>query len=148
MDLDIIIPRGIENVVAIDMVVHHVKRILSDKSKKHREDLRRLGEEVVDEPLSPHVYLLSDTPQIKAMNTIIQNPTTDEVDFIFYFDRMATSLIERSVRRHHTSGKSDNSSANDNLHFKPKTVKTPLNKSYHGLTAAGEVSAVVILRGG
>ena len=36
----------------------------------------------------------------------------------------------------------------DNLCFTKKTVETPRGHSYHGLEAAGDVSAVVILRAG
>ena len=94
---DIIVTRGIENRVAIDMMVEHIRRILREKSEKHQEDLRRLGQQVEDEPLSPNVRLLKPTPQINSMDTILHNPLTSEVDFIFYFDRMATLLVERFV---------------------------------------------------
>ena len=77
------------------MVVKHIQRTLVEKSKKHRNELQRLGEQVEDKPLSPNVLLLKQTRQIVGMNTIIQNPMTDEVDFIFYFDRLATLLVER-----------------------------------------------------
>lgn len=93
--LDIIIPRGIENRVAIDMVVKHIQRTLVEKSKKHQKELQRLGKQVEDEPLSPNVLLLAQTKQIVGMSTIIQNPTTDQVDFVFYFDRLSTLLVER-----------------------------------------------------
>lgn len=92
---DIIIPRSIENHVAIDMVVKHVQRVLQEKSKMHQEDLRRLGEQVEDEPLSSNVLILEQTKQIVGMSTIIQNPITDEVDFIFYFDRLSALLVEK-----------------------------------------------------
>ena len=92
---DIIIPRGIENKVAIDMVVKHVQRVLGEKSRRHQLELQRLGKQAEDEPLSSNVLLLKETPQIVGMNTIIQNPNTDEVDFIFYLDRLATLLVER-----------------------------------------------------
>lgn len=92
---DIIIPRGIENHVAINMVSMHVQRMLQEKSKKHQEELRRLGNDVEDEPLSSNVSLLEQTKQIMGMNTIIQNPMTDEVDFLFYFDRLSTLLVEK-----------------------------------------------------
>ena len=88
-------PRGIENKVAIDMVVGHIQRTLVGKSKKHQAELQRLGKQVEDEPLSSNVLLQEQTRQVRAMNTIIQNPLTDEVDFIFYFDRLATLLVER-----------------------------------------------------
>ncbi len=93
--IDIIIPRGIENRVAIDMVVKHIQRTLVEKSKQHQKELQRLGKQVEDEPLSPNVLLLAQTKQIIGMSTIIQNPTTDQVDFVFYFDRLSTLLVER-----------------------------------------------------
>lgn len=92
---DIIIPRGIENKVAIDIVVQHVQRLLQEKSRKHQDDLERLREQVEDEPLSPNVLVLEQTKQILGMNTIIQNPMTETIDFIFYFDRLSTLLVER-----------------------------------------------------
>ena len=88
-------PRGIENRVAIDMIVEHIQRTLREKSERHQEDLHRLGKESEDEPLSPNVRLLKPTPQINAMDTILHNPLTSEVDFIFYIDRLATLLVER-----------------------------------------------------
>jgi uridine kinase len=115
------------------MVVEHVKRTLDVKSRKHQEDLQRLGQEVEDEPLSENVLLLKQTRQIVGMSTIIQNPMTQEVDFIFYFDRLSSLLVERAM---------------EHLHFLPWEVTTPQGSKYQGLRMAGEVSAVVILRGG
>ena len=92
---DIIVPRSIDNRVAIDMVVKHIQRLLIEKSKKHQNDLKKLGEQVEDEPLSDNVLLLEQTRQLVGITTIIQNPMTDEVDFIFYFDRISTLLVEK-----------------------------------------------------
>lgn len=130
---DIIIPRGTDNKVAIDMVIHHIQRTLRKKSKRHQDELRRLGEEAEDEPLSSNIILLPSTPQIKGMSTILQNPSTDEVDFVFYFDRLSSLLVGCAL---------------ESLQFVPLTVTTPQGSIYNGLRAAGEVSAVVILRGG
>ncbi|KAL8723554.1 MAG: hypothetical protein Q9225_000189 [Loekoesia sp. 1 TL-2023] len=130
---DIIVPRGIDNRVAIDMVVKHIQLLLVKKSRKHQEDLKRLGKEVEDEPLSPNVLLLKQTKQIVAITTILQNPSTDDVDFVFYFDRLTTLLVERAL---------------DNLRFASKTVQTPQGSHYQGLETKGDTSAVVILRGG
>lgn len=77
------------------MIVKHVQRILKEKSRKHQEALQKLGEEVEDEPLSKNVMILAETKQVRGMNTIIQNSDTSDVDFIFYFDRMSTLLVER-----------------------------------------------------
>ncbi|KAL8862145.1 MAG: hypothetical protein Q9178_001601 [Gyalolechia marmorata] len=130
---DIIVPRGIDNRVAIDMVVKHIQLLLVKKSRNHQEDLKRLGQQVEDEPLSPNVLLLKQSKQITGISTILQNPATDDVDFIFYFDRLTALLVERAL---------------DNLHFGIKTVRTPQGSEYRGLETKGETSAVVILRGG
>ena len=77
------------------MVVKHIQRVLVEKSKKHQAELTELGRRAEDEPLSPNVLLVKQTPEILGMNTVIQDPATDEVNFIFYLDRLATLLIER-----------------------------------------------------
>jgi uridine kinase len=76
------------------MVTQYIERKLTDKSAIHRADLKRLGKAVEEEPLSESVVLLAQTPQLKGMNTIIQDRDTLAEDFIFYFDRLATLLIE------------------------------------------------------
>lgn len=77
------------------MVVKHVQHILHEKSRQHAAELKRLGQQVEDEPLSSRVLLLKETPQVVAMSTIIQDPDSAQDDFIFYFDRFTTVLIER-----------------------------------------------------
>ncbi|KAI9821713.1 MAG: Uridine kinase [Pycnora praestabilis] len=116
-----------------DMVVKHIQRILTEKSQKHRAELQRLGKAAEHEPLSQNVLFLPQTRQLLGMNTIIQDPMTDEVDFIFYFDRLSTLLVEKAM---------------DNIHFKAAKVCTPRGYEYDGLLPVGEVSAVVILPSG
>jgi len=76
------------------MVTQYIERKLIDKSKNHRAELKKLGIAVEEEPLSKRVVLLEQTPQLKGMNTIIQDRDTSAEDFIFYFDRLAALLIE------------------------------------------------------
>ncbi|KAI1413794.1 uridine kinase [Hypoxylon sp. FL1857] len=130
---DIIVPRGIENRVAMAMVTQYIERKLLEKSTRHRAALRSLEAGSESEPLSDRVIVLKPTPQLKGMNTIIQDIDTSSEDFIFYFDRFTCLLIEEAL---------------NNAHFKELTVETPAGKSYHGLTHKGEVSAVIVLRGG
>ena len=77
------------------MVIQYIERKLIEKSKSHRADLRRLGQSSEDDPLSINVLLLAQTPQLQGMNTIIQDIDTSPEDFIFYFDRLATLLVEQ-----------------------------------------------------
>ena len=83
------------NRVAIDMIVKHIQRTLKEKSNRHRAELQRLGQEVEDEPVSPHIISVEQTAQFVGMTTILQDPTTDNVDFNFYFNRISTLLTER-----------------------------------------------------
>lgn len=130
---DIIVPRGIENRVAINMVTSHIQRTLVQKSREHRDELLRLGKQVEEEPLDTRAMVLPENSQIVGIHTILQSPLTDRVDFCFYFDRIAALLIEK---------------AGDYQTFHSNDVDTPAGNRYHGLQAEGNVSAVVILRGG
>ncbi|KAG8527432.1 uncharacterized protein KY384_007584 [Bacidia gigantensis] len=130
---DIIVPRGIQNRVAIDMVVGRIRQTLEEKSRRHQADLEHLGKQAEDEPLSGNVAIVNHTIQVKGMSTILQDPLTDDVDFIFYLDRLTTILIEQAL---------------EHTHFASFEVETPQGKHYHGVRSTGEVSAVVILRGG
>ncbi|KAI0148286.1 uridine kinase [Hypoxylon sp. NC0597] len=130
---DIIVPRGIENRVAMAMVTQYIERKLIEKSTRHRAALRSLEAGFDSEPLSDRAIVLKQTPQLKGMNTIIQDIDTSSEDFIFYFDRFTCLLIEEAL---------------NNAHFKELTVETPAGRLYNGLTHKGEVSAVIVLRGG
>ena len=77
------------------MVVKHIQRKLQEKSEKHTEELHKLGLIAAKVELPPNVHVLPSTPQILGMNTILQSPQTEQVDFVFYFDRLASILIER-----------------------------------------------------
>ncbi|KAK7751391.1 Uridine kinase [Diatrype stigma] len=115
------------------MVTQYIERKLVEKSTHHRAALKSLELGYDVEPLSHRVIILKETPQIKGMNTLIQDIDTSSEDFRFYFDRFACLLIEQAL---------------NNVHFKERTVETPEGHTYRGLTAKGEVSAVVVLRGG
>ncbi|KAH8160990.1 hypothetical protein CIB48_g7248 [Xylaria polymorpha] len=130
---DIIVPRGIENRVAMTMVTQYIERKLVEKSTHHRAALKSLEAGFENEPLSKRVVILKDTPQLRGMNTLIQDIDTSSEDFIFYFDRFTCLLIEQAL---------------NNVHYKELTVETSIGIPYHGLAPKGEVSAVLVLRGG
>lgn len=77
------------------MVTQYIENALVVKSKNHRAALRKLGSQSEYLPMSTNVTLLEQTPQLKGMNTIIQDIDTEAEDFIFYFDRLATLLVEK-----------------------------------------------------
>lgn len=81
------------------MVVKHIQRKLQEKSEQHTEGLRNLGLIAAKVELPPNVHVMPSTPQLVGMNTILQTPETEQVDFVFYFDRLASILIEKYVSR-------------------------------------------------
>ncbi len=82
------------------MVTQYIEQKLIEKSKSHRAALKKLGQNSEDNPLSDKVLLLKQTPQLRGMNTIIQDIDTPAEDFIFYFDRLATLLVELYVPKY------------------------------------------------
>lgn len=99
----------------------------------HQVELERLGKEAENNPLSRNVIVLEEKPQIVGINSLILTPSTDREDFIFYFDRIVALLVERAAAC---------------VGYEPHQIMTPLNAVYMGLRPKGDISAVVILRGG
>lgn len=130
---DLIVPRGMHNKMAIQMIVNQTRQILKEKSIRHNAELEELGQQVEDYTLSESAIILAGKPQITGVSTILRSPTTSQVDFIFYFDRLTALLIETALDCHN---------------YVSADVITPQGNKYSGLRSAGKVSAVVILRGG
>lgn len=130
---DLIVPRGIENKVAISMVSDQVRKTLAHKSALHQVDLRRLGKIAEGSPLSQNAIVLKQTNQIRGMHTLLLDPVTSRENFVFYFDRMVALLIETAC---------------DFLPFAQSEILTPQKNAYLGLRKDADVSAVVVLRGG
>ena len=134
---DIIVPRGGENAVAIDLVVQHVRAQLLAKGYKLREELASdvaAGVEVKrDLPATLHV--LPTTPQIKGLLTVIRNRNTDRDEFTFYSKRLIRLVIEASLAL---------------LPFDPMIVTTPQGQKYNGKAcpAASKICGVSIICGG
>lgn len=130
---DVIVPRGIENKVAINMVSMQIQNTLAEKSAAHQVELMRLGKIAEEAPLSGNALVIAQTPQVKGIHTLLMDPKTTREDYIFYFDRMVSLMVETAV---------------DFLPFVPAEVQTPQGHSYQGLHKAKEVSAMIVLRGG
>lgn len=120
---------------AVGMVSDRVHKTLKDKSKLHQTELQRLGNVSEDAPLSDNVTVLEPTKQVRGINTLLMDPDLPREEFIFYFDRLVVMMVEKATERA--------------LNFAPCKVVTPVpGRFYNGLHLEGEVSAVVVLRGG
>ncbi|CAG2110856.1 unnamed protein product [Medioppia subpectinata] len=128
---DLIVPRGGENQVAIDLIVQHVHTQLQSKGLKLRSKLIKSH---TDQPLPRSLKLVPLTPQIKGMHTFIRNCETTRDDFIFYSKRLIRLLIEFALSL---------------LPFKDVIVETPQNVTYNGKRInCQKICGVSILRAG
>ncbi|XP_073268782.1 uridine kinase-like protein 3 isoform X2 [Populus alba] len=79
---DIIIPRGGDNHVAIDLIVQHIC------TKLGQHDLCKIY---------PNLYVIQSTFQIRGMHTLIRDSQTTKHDFVFYADRLIRLVVEHGL---------------------------------------------------
>ncbi|CAH3161870.1 unnamed protein product [Porites lobata] len=128
---DIVVPRGGENNVAIDLIVRHVRTQLEQRGFNFREKLRYAHQ---GQPLPCSLSILESTPQVRGLHAIIRNEATSRDDFIFYSKRLMRILIEHAL---------------SHLPFKKHVVTSMEGTTYEGRKFAGKrLCGVSILRAG
>ncbi|NP_001153854.1 uridine-cytidine kinase 1-like 1 isoform 1 [Acyrthosiphon pisum] len=128
---DIIVPRGGDNTVAIELIVRHVHKQLQARGFKLRETLAM---SYVGQPLPSSIHLLPSTPQTQGLHTFIRNKDTPKDEFIFYSKRLIRLVIEFALSL---------------LPFKDVIVDTPQCVPYSGKRCASDkICGVSILRAG
>ncbi|XP_006037907.2 uridine-cytidine kinase-like 1 [Alligator sinensis] len=128
---DIVVPRGGENSVALDLIVQHVHSQLEKREITVRATLASPHQ---GQPLPKTLSVLESTPQVRGMHTIIRNKDTTRDEFIFYSKRLMRLLIEHALSF---------------LPLKPVTVETPQGTIYEGKRFHRQrITGVSILRAG
>ncbi|XP_027140473.1 uridine-cytidine kinase-like 1 isoform X1 [Larimichthys crocea] len=129
---DIVVPRGGENFVALDLIVQHVHSQL--EKRKLRWDISALASAHQGQPLPKTLSVMESKPQVRGMHTIIRNKETNRDEFIFYSKRLMRLLIEHALSF---------------LPLKPVSVETPQGGVYDGKRLSGKrITGVSILRAG
>jgi len=131
---DIIVPRGGDNEVAINLIVQHVLSQLQARGLKVREKLAEgwLNHDHLPAPSS--LFVLPSTRQIKGLHTFIRSVATPRDEFIFYSKRLIRLVIEYALSL---------------LPFKETIVETPQGMLYKGKRASiNKICGVSILRAG
>jgi uridine kinase len=113
---DVILPRGGDNHVAIDLIVQHIR------TKLGQHDLRKIY---------PNVYVIQSTFQIRGMHTLIRDQETTTHDFVFYSDRLIRLVVEHGL---------------GHLPFTEKQVITPTGSVYVGVDFCKQLCGVSIIR--
>ncbi|XP_033847119.1 uridine-cytidine kinase-like 1 [Periophthalmus magnuspinnatus] len=128
---DIVVPRGGENFVALDLIVQHVHSQLEKREITVRSALASAHQ---GQPLPLTLSVLNSTPQVLGMHTIIRNRETSRDEFIFYSKRLMRLLIEHALSF---------------LPLKSVSVETPQGGVYEGKRLGGKrITGVSILRAG
>lgn len=132
---DLVIPRGLDNKAAIDLLIQHIKKQLAAKSQLHIQRLELLGDNFqFTIPECKNLHVLAITPHTRGIHSMILSSSTERTDFIFFFDRMANLLIETAL---------------DTLsNYAPVEIKCNKNYIYLGLVQTLELIAVSIIRTG
>ncbi|KAL4192526.1 hypothetical protein AMTRI_Chr06g172430 [Amborella trichopoda] len=115
---DVIIPRGGDNHVAIDLIVQHIR------TKLGQHDLCKIY---------PNVYVIQSTFQIRGMHTLIRDCEISKHDFVFYSDRLIRLVVEHGL---------------GHLPFTEKQVITPTGSVYTGVDFCKKLCGVSIIRSG
>ncbi|XP_077443862.1 uridine-cytidine kinase-like 1 [Stigmatopora argus] len=128
---DIVVPRGGDNFVALDLIVQHVHSQLEKREITVRSALASAPQ---GQPLPATLSVLKSSPQVRGMHTIIRNKETNRDEFVFYSKRLMRLLIEHALSF---------------LPLKPVSVETPQGGVYHGKRLSGKrITGVSILRAG
>ncbi|CAI5492452.1 unnamed protein product [Closterium sp. Naga37s-1] len=115
---DIIIPRGGDNHVAVNLIVQHIG------SKLGQHDLRKIYS---------NVHVIESTFQVRGMHTLIRNRDTKKHNFVFYADRLIRLLVEHGL---------------GHLPFTEIQVTTPTGSTYVGINFSRKLCGVSIIRSG
>ncbi|KAL0395778.1 UNVERIFIED_CONTAM: Uridine kinase-like protein 1, chloroplastic [Sesamum calycinum] len=115
---DVVIPRGGDNHVAIDLIVQHIR------TKLGQHDLCKIY---------PNVYVIQSTFQIRGMHTLIRDRDISKHDFVFYSDRVIRLVVEHGL---------------GHLPFTEKQVVTPTGSVYTGVDFCKKLCGVSIVRSG
>lgn len=115
---DIVVPRGGDNLVAIDLIIKHIAL------KIRQEDLRKVFSNLV---------VMSDSYQNRGLHTIFRREGVSRDDFVFYSNRLMRLLIEEGLGL---------------LPFERKTVVTPGGGRFFGVGFVAGLAGVSLMPNG
>ncbi|KAG6741660.1 hypothetical protein POTOM_054937 [Populus tomentosa] len=115
---DVIIPRGGDNDVAIDLIIQHIRA--------------KLGQHHLCK-IYPNVSVIHSTFQMRGMHTLVRDVKTTKHDFVFYADRLIRLVVEHGL---------------GHLPFTEKQITTPTGSIYPGVVFCKRLCGVSVIRSG
>ncbi|XGW30406.1 hypothetical protein V3C99_009409 [Haemonchus contortus] len=98
---DIIVPRGGDNDVAINLIAKQVMTQLVKRgydqtaASQCRHDLVNMGQ--LPDELPDNLTIIRETPQVRGLHTFIRNKNTKRDELIFYSERLTRILVEEAM---------------------------------------------------
>ncbi|KAL7665534.1 Uridine kinase [[Candida] zeylanoides] len=135
---DLVVPRGLDNTVGINMMIKHIQNQLALKSALHLKRLQELGghqhKKFGELVAQDNVKILPTTNHTRGINAILFNAATDRSDFILYFNIMAFRIIELAL--------------DFDTNYRATAITTLQGYQYQGCRSDSEIIAVNIIRSG
>ncbi|KAH3903562.1 uridine kinase URK1 SCDLUD_001204 [Saccharomycodes ludwigii] len=94
---DVVIPSVSDNSVAVQLLISHIKTKLIEKSQEHVKYLKNLTVNYSEKITLDAVQVLPQTNQINCMLDILLDKYTCRDDFVFYFDRLSSLLLNKAL---------------------------------------------------
>ncbi|PXF47331.1 Uridine kinase-like protein 2, chloroplastic [Gracilariopsis chorda] len=115
---DIVLPRGAENLVAIDLIIKHIAL------KIEQTDLRKVYSNLI---------VMADSYQCRGLHTIFRNADASRDDIVFYSNRLMRLVIEEGLGL---------------LPFQRKSITTPSGGRFHGVGFVAGLAGVSLMPSG
>eukprot|EP01133_Synstelium_polycarpum_P012999 gene12999-15290_t len=125
----IIVPRGSDNLVAIELLTEHIRLKLRERGYTPEQPALNIDAS----NLPKNIQILKETNQVKALHSMLRNRNTSVGDFVFYSDRLTMLIIEEALTL---------------LPYREKIITTPVGEEYVGSTVDCNFCAVSVLRAG
>lgn len=130
---DVIVPRGSDNTVAIDLISTHISRQLIDRGISFRYQLAHGVDADTSGQIPDTVHPMKMTNELKAIHTIIRDRNTQRHDFVFFAERLSRLVVEKGLTL---------------LPFTKKVITTPTENTFEGLAQSRKICSVSIVRAG
>jgi uridine kinase len=132
---DVIIPRGADNVVAVNLCTDFISLKLDERGYSMRSKLAQIAKSIdlQNHVMPSHVTVLPATPQLKYIQTMIRDQDTCRDDFVFFAERLSRLVVEAALSL---------------LPFQTNEVTTPTGSKYEGKARKENLCGVSIIRSG
>lgn len=127
---DVIVPRGVDNEVAIGLLSTHIHTQLV---KRGWDESQSITPKQMNLDLIENLRILDQNNEVKYICTVLRSNETTREFFTFQSDRLVRQLFEAAI---------------EYTPFENKTITTDTGEHYHGKSFYKKICAIAIMRSG